>query len=322
MSLDVILTTLPFGGSEATVARWLVVPGAAVVRGQPLLVVLTECAEVVLPAPATGKLVASVAEGATIPVGGALAQQEVAQPTRVSPLARRVAQAHGLNVATLAGSGPGGRVMRCDVVQALGADKPIVPTVAQAVAPVAQDDVLPPIPSSTPLPAEWQTVPYALATREIISEPGRIIERAMVLAALVPVLQQMPQLAGLLQQDGLAMRRRLHVAVDGRLVADAQDLNGRGLARALATGMTDLADAAFEVSFGVGWWAGGRAAHLPGLHVGATTPRAVVVEDAHGERLAIRNVALLTLRYDARVATYTEADTFLKRVCTALPAEW
>ena len=55
---------------------------------------------------------------------------------RVSPLARRIAAEHGIELATLSGSGPRGRIVRQDVERALSAGP--TPDAATAQAPAAQ----------------------------------------------------------------------------------------------------------------------------------------------------------------------------------------
>src|SRR6185436_1862458 len=54
---------------------------------------------------------------------------------KASPLARRIARERGLDLAGLAGSGPGGRIVKADVEKAIAAGP--TPAVAQAAAPPA-----------------------------------------------------------------------------------------------------------------------------------------------------------------------------------------
>ncbi|MBC8162239.1 MAG: E3 binding domain-containing protein [Roseiflexaceae bacterium] len=315
MAVDIVLPALPDGASEARVLRWLAEPGAALVRGQPLLIVLTEWAELALPAPDTGQLNGPLAAvGQLVPVGGALASVSVPQPGRATPVARRVAELHGVELNTLYGSGPGGRVMRSDVLATLAlADvyPRALPLVSKPIATLAT----PVSPSLTPVRhaiiySPQSAIPFAYTAVEVVFERERGCPPEQVLEALAQALLQRPQLGAQWTDDGLIVRRRVHLAVEGRLIQDAQDLNARGLARALRDGSHDLAEALFAVSFGA-WWSGGRQGDLPGLHVGALTPHAVVVGTGDAERIAVRDLLLLTLRYDARVATQAEADAFL-----------
>jgi pyruvate dehydrogenase E2 component (dihydrolipoamide acetyltransferase) len=63
---------------------------------------------------------------------------------KASPLARRLAQAQGIDLATLHGSGPGGRVVRADIDAAVGkapaaAPQPVAPQPEGAAAPVSTE---------------------------------------------------------------------------------------------------------------------------------------------------------------------------------------
>ena len=112
--------SIPPALGEATLLEWLVAVGESVTPTTPLARVLTAHAEWVIPAQYVG-IVAEhvVAAGATIPVGGELARCTPLPRVRATPLARRLATALGVDLAALAGSGPGGRIMRADVVKAV-----------------------------------------------------------------------------------------------------------------------------------------------------------------------------------------------------------
>lgn len=118
--------TLPDIGGQATVLRWLRSTGEKLTVGEPLVIVLSETAEAVLPAVASGTLEAQlVAEGETASVGAALARIAAGtgaapQPAvRATPTARRIADEVGIDLAGVRGSGPDGRITRRDVEQAL-----------------------------------------------------------------------------------------------------------------------------------------------------------------------------------------------------------
>ena len=137
---------------EGTVVRWIVKAGERVERDQPLVEIATDKANTEIPSPSAGVLVETlVAECAVVAVGAALArldesaqgasagqgasaaQQQTAPqppaksapessgPVRASPVGRNVAQELGLDLAQVAGSGAGGRIMKADVISHLGA---------------------------------------------------------------------------------------------------------------------------------------------------------------------------------------------------------
>jgi len=134
------------GVAEAEIVKWLVQVGDTVTEDQPLVEVLTDKATVEIPSPRAGR-VSSLggAEGATIPVGSVLLEIEVAgeepvtanvavasappkaaasAPTasgarvEVVPAARHLAKEKGIDLSTIVGTGPNGRITLEDVHKA------------------------------------------------------------------------------------------------------------------------------------------------------------------------------------------------------------
>jgi len=148
---------------EGTVADWRVQPGDAVAEGDVILTVETDKAMVDVPATAPGVLLAIlVPAGGTAAVGTPIARfaaaGEAAAATpppgtpaadhppevaaalarrRASPLARRLAAEHGLDLMALAGSGPRGRIIRQDVEAALVGTEAAISAGASAATPAA-----------------------------------------------------------------------------------------------------------------------------------------------------------------------------------------
>jgi pyruvate/2-oxoglutarate dehydrogenase complex dihydrolipoamide acyltransferase (E2) component len=143
------LPDLGEGLTEGEVARWLVSEGDEVAEDQPLVEIQTDKTTVEIPSPAAGKVASIlVEEGKVVPVGtvlvvigedGAAPPAEAAQPradeapakttpsrgqspgpaaagrVRATPLVRRLAQELGVDLKSLAGTGPQGRVTEQDV---------------------------------------------------------------------------------------------------------------------------------------------------------------------------------------------------------------
>jgi pyruvate dehydrogenase E2 component (dihydrolipoamide acetyltransferase) len=123
---------------EATVLAWLKRPGEAVKRGEPLVEVETDKATVVYEAEANGVLEEIlVDEGGTATLGATIATLRVtgaapvprpAEPApepassrpRATPIARRLASQLGVPIGSVAGTGPGGRIVGSDVRAAAG----------------------------------------------------------------------------------------------------------------------------------------------------------------------------------------------------------
>jgi pyruvate dehydrogenase E2 component (dihydrolipoyllysine-residue acetyltransferase) len=137
------LPDLGEGLTEGEIARWLVEEGQDVAEDAPLVEIATDKTTVEIPSPASGTVSRIlVAEGEVVPVGtvlvviggdGAAAepkqaeqkQQPPASPpaggkVRATPLVRKVAAELGVDLASVTGTGPQGRVTEDDVRNAGG----------------------------------------------------------------------------------------------------------------------------------------------------------------------------------------------------------
>jgi 2-oxoglutarate dehydrogenase E2 component (dihydrolipoamide succinyltransferase) len=140
---------------EATVGQWLVKEGDSVELDQPLVEITTDKADAELPAPSAGVVARIlVADGEVVSVGATLCQIEeraearAAAPVRESapsreapratPVARRLAQETGVDLADVSGTGAAGRVTREDV--RLAANPPSQPQASAAEAPGRRAD--------------------------------------------------------------------------------------------------------------------------------------------------------------------------------------
>jgi len=138
MAYEFRLPDLGEGLTEGEVARWLVSVGQEIAEDDPLVEIQTDKTTVEIPSPAGG-IVSSilVAEGEVVPVGTLLVvigaetapahdgpnAHEHKEP-RATPLVRRIAQDLGVELGSVAGSGPDGRITEEDVRAAAGAASP------------------------------------------------------------------------------------------------------------------------------------------------------------------------------------------------------
>ena len=147
MAYEFKLPDLGEGLTEGEIARWLVVEGQELAEDDPLVEIQTDKTTVEIPSPAAGRVARIlVAEGDVVPVGTVLvvigedgpAPAEPAQepsradeivlkqhnlpPGRVqaTPLVRRLAAELGVDLGSLTGSGPNGRILEEDVRRADG----------------------------------------------------------------------------------------------------------------------------------------------------------------------------------------------------------
>ncbi|HJZ36744.1 MAG TPA: dihydrolipoamide acetyltransferase family protein [Solirubrobacterales bacterium] len=161
IATEVLMPKLSDSMEEGTILSWLVPPGTEIVAGQDLLEVETDKANMTVAAEGSGALEILIEEGETVAVGipiarlgsegasaaaaespTAAAAAEVPVPIppsadespvassavsvsgatrRSTPLARRLAEAHGIVIDSIeTGSGIGGRVVKADVLIAAG----------------------------------------------------------------------------------------------------------------------------------------------------------------------------------------------------------
>ncbi len=151
MPVEVRLPQWGMNMQEGTVTEWLKSEGEHVAQGQPLVTIEAAKAVETVDAPASGILaVIHVREGQTVPVrtllctivesdepaqatGSTLAAEPAPHPDTASgerliasasagnatPVARRLAEAHGLEIGRIRGSGRGGQIVHADVLSAL-----------------------------------------------------------------------------------------------------------------------------------------------------------------------------------------------------------
>jgi pyruvate dehydrogenase E2 component (dihydrolipoamide acetyltransferase) len=128
------LPDLGEGLTEGEIARWLVREGQEIAEDDPLVEIATDKTTVEIPSPAGGvvsKIV--VAEGEVVPVGTVLVviggdgrqrepkagpgpvRGQAPEKVRATPLVRRLSEELGVDLATIVGTGPQGRITEQDV---------------------------------------------------------------------------------------------------------------------------------------------------------------------------------------------------------------
>ncbi len=115
---------------ELKILEWLVAAGDEVARGGPLIAVETDKAELEVEATGSGTLLRIVrGAGETVRAGtvvgwvgepGEEIPEEAPVKVEAAPAVRRLARERGVDLASLTGSGPGGRIERDDVLAAAG----------------------------------------------------------------------------------------------------------------------------------------------------------------------------------------------------------
>jgi 2-oxoglutarate dehydrogenase E2 component (dihydrolipoamide succinyltransferase) len=184
MPTDVIMPQMGESIFEGTITKWLKKIGDAVEKDEPLFEISTDKVDAEIPAPVAGVLAEiRTLEGATVEVNtvvavigetgtaiAAAAPVQESAPTQVpppqatttaqagaasvpaggrirsSPLARRMAKQHGLDLSQIAGTGAEGRIGKEDVLRALSQPAAAPKPAAPEAWPVAPQAPLPQIP--------------------------------------------------------------------------------------------------------------------------------------------------------------------------------
>jgi len=153
MPTPVVMPQMGESIAEGTIVRWIKKVGDSVDRDEPLFEISTDKVDAEIPSPASGVLTEITAhEGDTVAVNSVVAtiaaegeavapapppeapppaakaaEQAAAstqpRPQKSSPLVRRIAREHNVDISRIAGSGIGGRVTKHDIMGFLGGDQ-------------------------------------------------------------------------------------------------------------------------------------------------------------------------------------------------------
>ncbi|QTH21778.1 pyruvate dehydrogenase complex dihydrolipoamide acetyltransferase [Rhizorhabdus wittichii] len=181
------------------------------------------------------------AEAPARPAAPAAAPAASGDRVKASPLARRLAQAQGVDLAQVSGTGPGGRVVKADLdgaPKAAAAAPAQAPAAAAAPAPTAAPAAAPK-PAAAPAPAGPDEIPHEVVK---LSNMRKVIARR-----LTESMQQSPHIfltVDIRLDPLLKLRGELNASLEARGVKlSVNDL----LIKALAAALMDVPDC--NVSF-------------------------------------------------------------------------
>jgi 2-oxoisovalerate dehydrogenase E2 component (dihydrolipoyl transacylase) len=234
------------GLEDGEIIGWLVSQGDEVELNQPLVEVETAKATVEVPSPFAGVVVALHGEvGSIVAVGAPLAtfassgDREVGgspstEPARTTPPVRRLARDLGVDLATVAGSGPGGRITADDVQAASGTSAPAArPTRAPIATALERQAAIPQV--TTFRTVDCSALESFRAGLEVSPLP-------IVVAALCRTIVTHPELNARWGANGVEERPEVHVG----LAADTE----RGLVVPVVRGASTLGIAALTAEIG------------------------------------------------------------------------
>ena len=389
MAKEFRLPDIGEGLTEAEIVRWHIPVGGEVAIDQTVVEVETDKAVVEIPSPfggvvlahggAEGEIVAvgnillvvgepgeqwpSPAGGEAAPIVGTISSEAVdltvptTQPSSTSggrplalPVVRKLARDLGVDLEAVAGSGPGRRITRDDVMAAAGtpevaAQEP-VPTPAKSV-PDAGRKPMSKLRRTIAanMSKSWAEIPHVTTFDHV--DAGRLLEvrtalsrrhgsvsiDAMIAAAVVPALAEFPSFNAALDGDDLVIHDSVDLGVavdtpDGLLVAVLRDAGSKSVLemsaeiRRLAEGAkerklapTELTGQTFTIS-NIGAVGGGLGTPIvPYGTVGIlSVGRAVDTPVARNGAIEIAPMMPLSLSYDHRVIDGGEGRRFMALV--------
>jgi len=394
MATQVKMPQLGLTMTEGVITRWLKSEGEFVVKGEPLFEVETDKLTNEVESEADGILRKIVAqEGAEVPVLGlvavigaadeeisldkdvALLHLEKAESTDVtsapvisttavqsgrviaSPLAKKIAVAKGMDLSTISGTGPNGRIVRRDVEG------------AQPKQTVAQPAVMP-VPThlsgtrrermngmrrsiSKNMKLSWETAPVVHYNRSAdvtaltelkntLSQSGQKVSYTDILAKLVTnVLMEYPYVNSSIDGDDVIYHDYVNMGIavaleDGLVVPVVKNLQSKGIG-AISKEIRDLADRAKEGALTPDEMSGGTftITNLGMFGMESFSPiinqpesailgvNAIVKTPIEiNEEIVMRPKINLSLTADHRVVDGAVAAQFIQKVCTLIENPW
>ena len=158
-------------GMEVAVGRtiaWIVQPGEAPPKSEEQA------------APGARRGVAEVAaKSRPTPAAQTAAPSSQTSEARISPKARRLAKEHGVDIAKLQGTGPGGEILAADILAAAGSGKSVESvSLTPASASAVSNNVIAKIMAERTAQS-WTTVPHFFVTRELDASPLNRLREAL-----------------------------------------------------------------------------------------------------------------------------------------------
>jgi len=292
MAVSVVMPALEMAQETGKLVSWLKKEGEQVKKGDMLLEVETDKAVVEIEAQTDGVLAGVTAKtGDVVPVGqtiawllkpgesvpqqgaqvqtgrtgaaavpaaaAAAAAPAAAEPAsaagaRISPKARKLAREHGVDIAKIKGSGPGGEILADDILRA-ASGAPVAPVAPASAAPVAPAPVAPVAPIAPVAPTavsagapeavssigrimaerttqSWTTVPHFFVSRDVDATPLNaartslipVIEKShgvkvthtdLLVAAVARALRKHPRMNGSWSNGGITLNQDVNIAL-------------------------------------------------------------------------------------------------------------
>ncbi len=376
MPIEVVMPKFGLTMQEGTIQQWFKAEGEAIEAGQPLFEVETEkvlyeveapasgtvakllypleatvpCAQVVAVIAAAGEDAASVAAAYTskasrgaIPTGRAPAVPPPPIPTTApgaivaTPAARKLAKERSIDLATVTGSGPGGRITREDV-EAHVATEPRQATALHGMRRSIAERMFKSLQSTAQLTITTEVdVTRLVARRDQLKQQFALTYTDLLVEAVAGALRAHPRLRVTADGEGLQEQEAVNIGIavaleEGLIVPVVRHADRKSLqqiaeesrrltekARTGSLGVDDVSNGTFTIT-NLGMY--GVDAFTPIINqpqvailgVGRIVPKPAV----HDGAIAIRSMMVLSLTFDHRIVDGAPAAAFLQDVAARL----
>jgi pyruvate dehydrogenase E2 component (dihydrolipoyllysine-residue acetyltransferase) len=384
VAFPIVMPSLGMYTAEGTLVAWLRAPGTLVRAGEPIAEISTEKATHELVAPNDGILhqLAVIGtdlqvetligyilvEGESVPsrgqpastvaskapagetLGAAGRHTAVAGELRVTPVARRLALKHGIELALIRGTGPGGRIVEADIIAAISSSEPR-PSLAQPLR-VRQRMPLSPMRRTIAERLKKGAADAVSVTliREVRADGmvgvrtrlgeeigGPVSFDALFIKLLALALREHPELNAAIENETLVYYEDVHIGFavaisDGVIVPVVRHADSETL-QSIQSSVADMTQRALDGSLRAGDIEGGTATltNLGGYGIDGFTPvlnppQAVilgigrVMERPWVDRgvLVPAQTCVLSLTFDHRVADGVPAAQLLDSIAKAM----
>lgn len=368
MPVKVVMPQLELYMTEGTIVEWLKQNGDSVIEKEPIVVIETMKAAVEVEAPASGTIYQNQLLGSTVPVGETIAtifetgevisndlapvtsheiqkqpiqkkEKKRERPILASPLAKKLAKTHQINLQYVKGTGRNGVITKSDVLSYLdnqdAAHENIIPLTGWRK--TMADRMLHSVQTMAQLTTVTETDFTALlAFRKqlIVKKKKQLSITAFIIKAVAEALKEFPLLNSSLQDGKIIFKQNRNIgiavarALEGLIVpvihhADEKNVfeitqlltNVVNRARDNKLSIEDLINGTFTIT-NVGML--GVTFNTPIINppesailgVGAIIKRPVVIDN----QITIRSIAYLCLSYDHRFIDGTPAVKFLQKI--------
>ncbi len=273
---------------------------------------------------------------------------------KASPLARRLAKEHGLELKTLAGSGPDGRIVRDDVLRAVEAAKIIPPEPVPEISPeIAPTQVIPmtgmrqiiadrmtlssQAAASVTLNTEVDVTEFVelrnLLNQKLSAKAVKLSYTDLLVKVVANALRQYPRLNSTLKEDGIHLMEEINIGIavaleDGLVVPVITNADKKGLST-ISNEIQTFAENARNNQLSPADLRGGTftITNLGMFGIDTFTPiinppecailgvgRIVKKPIVHEDEIKIRSMMGLSLSFDHRIVDGAPAAQFLQTV--------